>query len=98
METPDLEPGRRVMSSDGNPSERTSLKLPAAIVGLISVLGVAIGALSVITAVGFGLLDGRSMGFGSAEMPSIATSRWGSLVRRQPTTARLKCGERYSLR
>ncbi len=57
------------MSSDANPSERTSLKLPAAIVGLILVLGVALGALSVIAAVRFGLLDGRSIGLGSAEMP-----------------------------
>ncbi len=69
METPDLEPARRATSSDVNPSGPTSHKVPSAIVGLILVLGVAIGALSVIAAVGFGLLDGRSMGFGSAEMP-----------------------------
>lgn len=57
------------MPTDRGPSVPTSQKLPSAIVGLILILGVAIGALSVIAAVGFGFLDGRSMGLGSAEMP-----------------------------
>ncbi len=69
MQTPDLESNRRAIPSGGEPTGPQSLRLPSAIVGLILVLGVAVGALSVIAAVGFGLLGGRSMGLGSAEMP-----------------------------
>ncbi len=77
MQPSDPDPDRRPISADEGTSAPASvtapapqaLKLPSVIVGLILVLGVAVGALSVIAAVGFGLLGGRSMGLGTAEMP-----------------------------
>lgn len=67
MSTSDIEPGSGAFPGDVSPEPR-SHRLPSAFVGLILALGVAIGALSVVAAVRFGLIGG-SLGLGSVEMP-----------------------------